>query len=158
MKLQEHVIEETRRAAAEVFRYATKVPDDRVEWKPLDHGRSVLDLARELAMTPDWAFDTLFVEGPQDWSEEGMAAQTAEMESLKTVAACEARCLEHLERFYEGVRAMPDERLAQTKWLRYEGGRDFTYAEMLDYPRWNFNYHLGQIAYIQTLYGDRDMY
>jgi hypothetical protein len=29
---------------------------------------------------------------------------------------------------------------------------------MLDYPRWNFNYHLGQIAYIQTHYGDKSLY
>jgi hypothetical protein len=30
--------------------------------------------------------------------------------------------------------------------------------EMMDYPRWNFNYHNGQIAYIQTLYGDKEMH
>jgi hypothetical protein len=27
---------------------------------------------------------------------------------------------------------------------------------MLEYPRWNATYHLGQIAFIQTLYGDKE--
>ena len=31
-------------------------------------------------------------------------------------------------------------------------------TEMMDYPRWNFTYHVGQIAYIQTLLGDEKMY
>ena len=53
---------------------------------------------------------------------------------------------------------MPDERLSNTKWLPYNGGRDHTFLEMLDYVRWNCNYHTGQIAYIQTLYGDKEMY
>ena len=30
--------------------------------------------------------------------------------------------------------------------------------EMMDYPRWNFNYHLGQIAFIQMMYGDKEMH
>ena len=34
----------------------------------------------------------------------------------------------------------------------------FTVAELTEYPRWNANYHQGQIGYIQTLYGDRDMH
>ena len=36
--------------------------------------------------------------------------------------------------------------------------KPFTIAEMADYPRWNFTYHLGQIGYIQTLYGDNAMH
>jgi hypothetical protein len=56
------------------------------------------------------------------------------------------------------VLAMPDERLAETKWLPFNGGRDHTYLEMLEYPRWNATYHLGQVAYIQTLYGDREIH
>ena len=53
---------------------------------------------------------------------------------------------------------MPDADLDKKRWLPYDGGRDFTMPEMMDYPRWNFNYHLGQIAYIQTLYGDKEMH
>ena len=158
MKLQDYVIDATKKAAEEVFRYAKAAPADRAAWKPLDEGRSILDLTRELAKTPDWAYETVFVETASEWNEEVMAAQRAEMESWKTIEECETQCFQRLERFFEAVRQLPDEQLSKTKWLPYEGGRDYTIAEMLEYPRWNFNYHLGQIAYIQILYGDREMH
>lgn len=89
MRLQDQVIEDTKKAAAEVFRYAKAVPADKVEWKPLDQGRSVLDLARELAKTPDWAVDVISGDEMPDWGEEMAAAQKQEMESWKTVEECE---------------------------------------------------------------------
>ena len=76
----------------------------------------------------------------------------------KTVEACEAECNRRVDKLCAMFKAMPDERLKETKWLPYDGGRDFTMAEMMDYPRWNFSYHQGQIAYIQTLYGDKEMH
>ena len=144
-------------AREEVFRYALAVPADRVAWQPLESGQSVLTMARELTKTPDWAYYVLT--GAQPESPESAAQdQKAEMESWTTVAECEAACRQKLERLYEFYRSMPDSQLAETKWLPFNGGRDHTYAELLDYPRWNFIYHLGQIAYIQTLYGDQDMH
>jgi len=158
MNLQEHVISTTGAAALEFFRFALVVPADKLEWKPLDSGRSVLDMAREIAKTPDWAGDTISSESAPEWNEDAFAAQKLEMETWLTVERCQVECLARLDRFYVLVRSLSDEDLKKTKWLPYDGGRDFTYAEMLDYPRWNFNYHLGQVAYIQTLYGDREMH
>lgn len=157
MRLQDHTIDVIRNAQEEVFRYAKAVPEDRVEWRPLDLGQSVLSMVRELAKTPDWAYWVLTDAQPED-PEAAAADQKAEMESWKTVAECDEACKHKLERLFALYRDMPDERLAQTKWLPFNGGRDHSYAELLDYPRWNFTYHLGQIAYIQTLYGDKAMY
>lgn len=157
MRLQDHMIDVIRGAQQEVFRYAKAVPQDKLEWRPLDAGRSVLDMARELAKTPDWARYVLTDAKPAEGTDPA-AAQKAEMESWKTVEDCERACLEKLEELFEVYRSMPDEQLSQTKWLPFNGGRDHSYAELLDYPRWNFTYHLGQIAYIQTLYGDGEMY
>jgi hypothetical protein len=158
MKLQEHLIEVTREAASQVFRYAKAVPADKLEWKPLDAGRSVLDLCRELAMTPTWAYEMIATPEPPEWNEEMAAAVKREQEQWTTVEACEAECEKRLQQLFELYRNLPDERLAEKQWLPYEGGRDFSMPEMMDYPRWNFNYHLGQIAYIQTLYGDKEMH
>ena len=72
------------------------------------------------------------------------------------MGACEAACCANLETFFELVRSIPDERLSETRWMPVDGGRDFTMEEMMDYPRWNFVYHLGQIGYIQTLLGDHE--
>ncbi len=157
MRLQDHMIEAIRNAQAEAFRYAKAVPDDRLEWTPLEKGQSVLSMTRELAKTPDWAYYVLTGAQPEN-PETAEADQKAEMESWKNVSECEAACLEKLERLFALYRAMPDSQLSETKWLPFNGGRDHTYAELLEYPRWNFTYHQGQIAYIQTLYGDKAMH
>lgn len=158
MKMQEFVIGATREAMGEAFRYARAVPADKVEWKPMETGRSVLDLTRELAKCPDWAVPIL--NGELSSSEDPeMGAE--EMASWGTVEECEAALGPKLDRYLEFVAAFPDGRLGETMDLPFGAGgamRTFSMAELLDYPRWNASYHEGQIAYIQTLYGDAGMH
>jgi hypothetical protein len=158
MRYQDYIADETRKAAAEAFRNAKAVPADKHDWKPLDNGRSVLDQAREMAKCPDWAYDICSGTTQPDWSEDNMAAQKAEMDKWTTVEQCEQECNKRLDKLAEFYKSMGDERLTETKWLPFDGGRDFTMVEMMDYPRWNFVYHNGQINYIQTLYGDKEMH
>lgn len=157
MRIQDYFIETTRRAAEEFFRYAKAVPADKLEWKPLDAGRSVLDLCRELAMTPTWAVETINPSG-EEHGEEAMAAMQAEMNSWTTVEACEAQFEKRAAALYDLYLNLPDERLNDKKWLPYAGGRDFSMVEMMEYPSWNLNYHTGQVAYIQILLGDKEMH
>ena len=63
-----------------------------------------------------------------------------------------------LATLFDAIRNCSDERLKETVWLPYDGGRDFTIQEICEYPRWNADYHLGQISYIQILYGDKEMH
>ena len=148
----------TQKAADEAFRYAKAVPADKADWKPLENGRSVLDQAREMAKCGFWAHELVAGGDLPEWNEENAAKMKVEMEQWKTVEACQAECNKQLTRLFELYKDLPDSRLSETKWLPYDGGRDFTVKEMMDYPRWNFTYHLGQIAYIQTLYGDKEMH
>ncbi|HWD38419.1 MAG TPA: DinB family protein [Fimbriimonas sp.] len=156
MRIQDYMADASRKAAAEMFRYAKSVPSDKLDWSPLDNGRSVISQARELAMTPTWAYDT--IAGGSEMNEEAFAAQKAEMDGWTTVEQCEEQFNTRFAKVEELFKGLSDERLSETKWLPYDGGRDFTVLEMMDYPRWNANYHLGQIAYIQTLYGDKEMH
>ncbi|MEA2554323.1 MAG: hypothetical protein QOJ65_2499 [Fimbriimonadaceae bacterium] len=158
IRLQDHIVDTTRAAAKDPFRYAKALPADKLDWKPMDEGRSALDICRELAMCPTWAYQIVQGDKQPEWNEDAMAAMKKEQEGWTTVEACEAECNKRLEKLFELYKSMPDERLKETKWLPYDGGRDFTMPEMMDYPRWNFTYHLGQIAYIQTLLGDREMH
>ncbi|HET6643899.1 MAG TPA: hypothetical protein VFG65_00195 [Fimbriimonadales bacterium] len=158
MRLQDRIIEETEAAVKEAFRYAKAVPADKLEWQPLDGGRSVLDLCREMALCPEWAENIIQSEKHPEFNEDTMAEVRRLQEQWTTAEACEAECRKRLDSLFALYRNMPDERLNETKWLPYDGGRDFTMPEMMDYPHWNFTYHLGQIAYIQTLYGDKEMH
>jgi hypothetical protein len=157
MRFQDHIIDETRKAADEAFKYAKATPADKLDWKPLDSGRSVLAIAQELAKCPEWAHSIVST-GKPDWSEEKMAAERAEMDAWTTIDECEAQCKKRLEKLYELYKTMGEDKLRETAWLPFDGGRDFTFQEMMDYPRWNFTWHTGQIAYIQTLFGDREMH
>ena len=144
----------------EAFRYAKAVPEEKLDWRPMDAGQSVLSMAKELAKCPDWATD-LVAGGEMDWSPEAQARNQAEMDGWKTIADCEQACKEKLGRLFSVLKDVPDSRLGETKELPFGPGgsmKPFTVAEMADYPRWNFTYHLGQIGYIQTLYGDKAMH
>ncbi|HEY0867603.1 MAG TPA: hypothetical protein VGE01_09495 [Fimbriimonas sp.] len=157
MKYQDYIVDATREAAKEAFRYIAAVPADKVDWKPAETSRSVLDIARELARTPVWAYDIIGGK-EQEFNEEAMAKEQEVMNGFKTVQDCQAECERQLEKLFEQYRGISDARLEETKWLPFDGGRDFTVREMMDYPRWNFNYHCGQVAYIQTQYGDKEMH
>jgi hypothetical protein len=157
MKVVDYAADSAREAADMAFKYARSVPEDKLEWKPMEAGRSVMSLLQELAMTPTWQYDTL-AGPPKEWSEESWAEQSKLMSQWTTVDQCVEQFNERFKTLEAYVRAIPEERFTETKWLPYDGGRDFTVLEMLDYTRWNCTYHLGQIAYIQTLYGDKDMH
>ena len=159
MKFQDYISDSIQRIYDEAFRYAKAVPEDKLSWKPLDTGRSVLDQLQELAQTPYYTIGMLGGEpvgkaaGPDNW-EELVAARQA----WTTVADCEREAKLRLDKLTETIRAFPDEKLKETVWLPYDGGRDFTMSEIMEYPRWNANYHLGCICYIQLLYGDKEMH
>ncbi len=86
MKLQDYIIDVTKKAAEEAFKYACAVPADKAEWQPLETGRSVLDQAREMAKCPVWAHATSSYRTSQCLSstgEEAVAAMKAEMEQME---------------------------------------------------------------------------
>jgi hypothetical protein len=158
MTFQESIIEGTRKSAAEAFKYAKQVPADKLDWKPLDAGRSVLDICREMALCASWSAQILSGQGFPEFTEESQAAMKKMQESWTTPEACEEVCNKNLEDFFEKVRAFPDSKLKDTITLPFDGGQTITMMENMTYPSWNFMYHQGQIAYIQTLYGDNKMY
>jgi uncharacterized damage-inducible protein DinB len=155
MRVQDYIADAALQAAEEAFRYAKGVPPDKLDWAPFDVGRSILSICRELAVTPTWTLDVFSGSRSDAEAQEG---QKAEMESWKTVEACEAEFKRRFAEVDKLFRGFSDSDLELTKWLPYNGGRDHTYLEMMDYPRWNCTYHTGQIAYIQTLYGDKVVY
>jgi len=157
LKFQDYIAKATEEAAKVVFRYAKAVPADKLEWEPAEGARSVLDQCRELAMCPTWGAQVITGEMPE-WTEEVMAKIKEEQSQWTTVEQCEKVCFERLPALLDLIRNMPDERLSETKFLPFEGGREFSLVEQMEYPKWNFDYHCGQIAYVQTLYGDKEMH
>ena len=132
------------------------MPEDKLDWAR-EGGRSILSICRELAWTPTWCLSA-FGMIPDDWPKYEREDYHREQQAWTSVEDCEAyfdKTFTVLDGFFRG---MSDDDLTNTKWLPLNGGRDHTWLEMTDYPRWNCTYHTGQIAYIQTLYGDKEIH
>jgi uncharacterized damage-inducible protein DinB len=112
-------------------------------------------MCREIAATPGWAMDVMTA---TQRTEDERQAAFAQMQSWASIAQCQEEFAKRFAVWVPYVEALPDTKLTETRWLPFNGGRDHTYLELLEYPRWNCTYHLGQVAYIQTLYGDKDMH
>src|ERR1700722_16840261 len=137
MRFQDYICDATQKAADEAFRYAVVVPADKLNWSPGGSARSVLDQARELAQCPGWAYTIVSGADMPQFTEEQRAEMKAKTEQWTTIEQCQAECNQGLAKLFELYKGLSDDRLKETKWLPFDGGRDFTVAEMMDYPRWN---------------------
>jgi len=155
MTAKEFIHSQCVRAGDSVFDAAAKIPIGKLSWKPLDEGRSALELAQECAYCPLWCVDTLNTRAFDMSKMEEFSKHYAEsIKDWNTVEACRAAFHKNLSIFSEAMSAFPDPDMDQTIDLPWG---NFTFAGIMFVPAWNCYYHLGQVNYIQTLYGDKSM-
>ena len=87
MRFQDYIIESIRKQVDEAFTYAKQVPADKLTWKPLDQGRSVLDQLQELAQSPDYVAGMIRGE-KQEPSPDAWEKMVQERQSWTTIEAC----------------------------------------------------------------------
>ena len=158
MRYQDQVIRVTSKSVDGLFRNARAVPEDKIEWKPLDEGRSVLDQLQECAQAPSWYVSLLEARKAPEFDEEAMKKAGEERRAWKTIDECEKVCKENTERLAELIETFPDEDLEIMITLPFGEGMMFSMADVMMFHYWNNVYHIGQISYIQTLYGDKEMH
>lgn len=156
MDIKEFIINLNRRATDNLFSCVEKMPEDKREWVPVPETRSALSQLREVALSPLWAIG-IMKERKFEFKPEDFAAFKAEMEKLPTVEACKAACEENMVKLEAAIRAFPEADLAATIDMPFGGGMTMSFAEIMLIHNWNATYHFGQICYIQTCYGDKDM-
>ena len=154
----DHVVKMTRGASESLFRNVRAMPEDRQVWKPLDEGRSAIDIVKECTMSPLWFAPILQNRAMPEFSEEDQQKGQQLMDSWKTIDDCEAASKENSEMLYGVIKDFPHEELDKSVRLPFGEGFDATMAEIASFQYWNLVYHWGQLSYIQTLYGDRDMH
>jgi hypothetical protein len=135
------------------------VPDDKLTWRPLDQGRSALDLAGDAAQVP------LMVMGIMQMQPGGemppLRAMFAEMREARQSWTRED-VLHHLEANHAAmigaISQLSDEELARPIALPMgaEGGMTLPLAGWLMMAYRSYIARFAQINYIQTLYGDTD--
>lgn len=143
-------------AIDEVMRYAKAVPNDKLMWRPAADARSVLEILQECATLPA-ALAEWLLERPQSPPDPAQyAPYWAQAATLTTLEACEDALRENTERLLQVVASLSESDLNQTAVSPW--GKTYTLAEGCMVHHWNLTYHLGQIAYIQLLYGDTDFH
>lgn len=157
MSYQDRIIRSTHRAVETLFRTARAVPADKLEWQPMDSGRTVLDQLQECSSSPRFYAMILEQKKFPEISDEDRQKAQAERKSWTTIDDCEKACKEHTERLISAVKNISDDELDQVIDIP---GRDqeFTVADIVAAHCNHLLYHNGQINYMQTLYGDFDMH
>jgi hypothetical protein len=129
------------------------MPADKIEWSPLDQGRTALDQLQECAMAPDLYLGYL---DPRHKRKANSYAEAAELQSRwTTVDECLKALHEKTAALIAAIGALPRERLSEECTMPW--GEQMTVQAIAGLHYWNLTYHLGQINYIQTLYGDKAM-
>lgn len=136
----------------QVLRTAQAVPDDKLNWKPLDNGRAVLDLLGDAAQTP--IFATQLLTNPDFKPSREAFAQMAQERANWT----REETIEHLnkntEAVIEAIRNTGEEKLAEPLHLPMAGGMTLPVSAWVMMVYRTFVSRMAQINYIQTLYGD----
>ena len=158
MRFQDAAILITKRASEDIVRCARASPDDKLNWKPLENGRSTLDILQEVAQSPQWGVSILTARACPPFNPEMFAEMKKERSAWTTIDACATAMRENNEKLFAIIRDYPDEDLAKRIELPFMPGMVLTLAEIALTQYWNATYHLGQINYIQTLLGDFEMH
>ncbi len=141
---------------SELINTFAAVPDDKIGWRPLDNGRSALDLFAETAQMGDVGRRIIESRGQFRVTRELLDTLRAERASWSREEALTAMETNHAGAI-AAVEACSDEELAQPVTIPMMGG-DIT-MPLASWALMGYRQYISrfaQINYIQTLYGDTD--
>lgn len=141
----------TNGAVEMLFRYAHAVPEDKREWRPAPEATTVMEILRENAVLP-FMLAQVLRKRPQQAEESVWEEVQKKAGDLSTVEACERACRAGTAEMLQALREVSPDELQQSVVLPWRMTSNLLQAAMVHY--WNLTYHLGQVAYIQRLYGD----
>lgn len=155
MKIQDFIVRQTQKALGDFLRAVESLPEDKRDWSPVPDIRSAMSMVQEVAVVP--SFHLRLVEGlsiPPELHGE-LQARASELVTFESgreaaMAATTELC--------QAILQFPSERLDDEVMLPFGPGMTFTMAEVLGLHHWNLVYHLGQVNYIQTALGDKEMH
>jgi hypothetical protein len=142
-----------RDAQAELARTAAATPDDKLQWQPLDKGRTVLDMLGETAQTAAYAARLARSRGEEkmtreifgQWKQE-RADWTREV-ALEKLESATSELLSEIENLSE-------DELAKDVTMTMHGEVAMPLSAWIMLAYRTFVSRFAQINYIQTLYGD----
>ena len=151
MRVQDFIAGQTEVITEGLCRTIRAIPEDKLDWKPFDNGRSALDQMQECAVSPE-IFLRALNGGGYVYTDDLKDKRKA----LKTVGEAEAALRNNTAELLKNIRELPDSRLEEPIDLPW--GATWRLVDVANMHFWNLTYHVGQINYIQTMLGDFDMH
>lgn len=157
LALQELIARQTMDALEMVFRAARHMPENKLRWSPAEGARSAHAILCECAAAPLIHIPLLSGDG-NPYAGAPMAVYQERITALESAEPEEVyrEALDRHPRLIGLIRAFPTEKLAEMRSVPYGPDAKLSNADVLAIPYWNLVYHIGQINYIQTLYGDME--
>ncbi len=142
MDLQETEIKRINKIAELLLKAARTVPPDRQNWKPAPGGKSPHDIVAHLAMANSF-FAALLRGGAP-----------SEMRSTQSYADALKLFEESKAELTQTIRSIDPATFNQKRTMPW--GEERTLKDLITSPMPHMAYHWGQIAYLQTLWGDSE--
>jgi len=142
----------------DVLRAAAALPPDRLAWQPAETSRSALNQLQELAVSASWFLPILSEGHFPEFGDHARRETERIRESLDTLEKCRDQARDGTAQLCQAIAQFPDGRLEDEILVPFGGGMTLTMADVLGLHAWNLTYHLGQINYLQTMIGDREMH
>lgn len=132
--------------ADNLWRTVRATPEDRMDWRPAADARTARELIEEVVGVMPYSAELIRTRQNVDMQD---GEQSKDLQEL------EAKHRASIEDYVAAVKEFPVEHLHDSIVLPW--GK-MSFMEVISYPYWNMMYHWGQISYIQTMYGDKEMY
>lgn len=158
MTTKEFILKEIERSMNDLFRSARAMSDEQLNLKVGEGCRSALELLQECAQSLKWPAGLLGDEGASSFTPEAFQKAMEERASWKSAADCEQAARSNFKEAAEFIGGYDDSDLDREIDLPFAPDLRLSVAQILGSPAWNMNYHLGQINFIQTTYGDMEMH
>ena len=156
VRLQDQAVRMTQEALADLIRAVEALPEDKRDWKPAESARSALDQLREVALSPQFHRSILATgQPPAPELHAQLGRQAAELTDLES---CRSAALQATSDLCSAISQLPDGWLEREVTLPFKRAMTVSLADVCFLHYWNTVYHLGQVNYLQTLLGDREMH
>jgi uncharacterized damage-inducible protein DinB len=142
MDLRETEIKRIEKIAELLLKAARAVPSDKQAWKPMPTGKSAQEIIAHLGMA-NYFFAALL----KGTTPAPMSAPTTYDEAIKLFEQSKAELI-------QTIRSVDPAQFSEKRTMPW--GEERSIKDLITSPMPHMAYHWGQIAYLQTLWGDQE--
>lgn len=149
MTLQEYMAGATRESAQWLRYTIERMPADHIYWHPEETGRAVSEQIAECHSLNRSILNALRKRAAPEFLQEYDGSDDS-----GDFATALSKFLDESELLAREIELFPVDMLDDSVAMPWQGETERTFSWLIGLPYWNMTYHLGQLNYLQTAFGD----